>query len=70
MEHGWNTDKVTARREPRSTGRAKLLLSPISAPLPHSVFDPWPQSLSGARSEWPLSIPFLDRKQGSGNLRA
>src|SRR6266849_6648316 len=46
MKHGLNTDTVTARREPRPTGRAKLLLSPISGPLPHYVLHPWPQSLS------------------------
>src|SRR5713101_2457767 len=45
--HGLNTDTVTARREPRPTGRAKLLLSPISGPLPLSVLHPWPQSLRG-----------------------
>src|SRR5258708_34912434 len=40
MKHGLNTDTVTARREPRPTGRAKLLLSPIFGPLPLSVFNP------------------------------
>ena len=59
MKHGWNTERVTARQEPRPTGRApvlrsspateggKLRLIPIFAPpLPFrvpSVFHPWPE---------------------------
>src|SRR6266851_2957592 len=40
LDHGLNRGWVTARREPRPTGRAKLLLSPIFGPLPLSVFNP------------------------------
>ncbi len=48
MKHGLNRDTVTAPPKAfGATGRAKLLLSPISGPLPLSVFHPWPQSLRG-----------------------
>src|SRR6266853_620808 len=45
IEQGSNAGGVTARREPRPPGRAKLLLSPIIAPplslRVQSVFHPW-----------------------------
>jgi hypothetical protein len=40
--------KVTARQEPRPTGRAKLPLSPIKSPVAASLGQPsWAQNLAG-----------------------
>jgi hypothetical protein len=59
LESPW---EVTARREPRPTGRARLLLSPIQAPVAVSLGEPtWAENVGGrlAVGTFRCKIKFL-----------